>query len=67
MKNDKRSWAQRLALASAFALMGSKAMAATDITGVITEVNGYYTAGVAVGIAVLLFVLGRSVVRKVAR
>jgi len=35
-----------------------------DITSTITTVSGYQTAAVAVGVAVLLFVLGRKVVRK---
>lgn len=39
----------------------------TDITGVITAVDGYRTAAVAVGIAILLFVIGRTVVRKIAK
>jgi len=43
------------------------ARAATDITGVIDDVDGYYTAAAGVGIAVLLFVLGRAIVRKVAK
>lgn len=36
----------------------------TDITAVITAVDGYYDAALVVGIAVLLYVLGRKVVRK---
>ncbi len=40
---------------------------ATDIAGVITAVDGYRTAAVAVGIAILLYVIGRGVVRKIAR
>ena len=35
-----------------------------DITTVITSVSGYETAAVAVGVAVLLFVLGKRVVRR---
>jgi len=38
--------------------------AATDITGVVDTVSGYWDAVVAVSIAVLLFVIGRRVVRK---
>ncbi|HEV2210251.1 MAG TPA: hypothetical protein VG167_15850 [Verrucomicrobiae bacterium] len=40
------------------------AFAQTDVTGVITAASGYQTAAVVVGIAVLLFVIGRKVVRK---
>lgn len=36
----------------------------TDISGVTSAVSGYVTAAVAVGVAVLLFVLGKRVVRK---
>ena len=39
--------------------------APTDITGVTSAVSGYVTAGIAVGVAVLLFVLGRRVIRRV--
>jgi hypothetical protein len=39
----------------------------TDITGVISTVDGYRTAAGAVGIAILLFVIGRTVVRKLAK
>lgn len=37
----------------------------TDITGVIGQLGGYATAGIGVGIAVLLFVLGRCIVSAV--
>lgn len=40
------------------------ANAATDITGVITDVDGYMDAAIVVGIAILLFVIGRRVVQK---
>lgn len=59
---------QRLALAGAFLTLGVMAAnAQTDITGVITALDGYRSAAVAVGIAVLLFVLGRTIVRKIAK
>jgi len=54
---------KKLAIA-ALALAATPVFAATDITGVISDVSGYMTAAVTVGIAVLLFVLGRKVVRK---
>lgn len=37
---------------------------ATDISSLITEVDGYQTAALAVGIAILLWVIGRRVVKK---
>lgn len=43
------------------------AKAQSDITGVIDSVEGYVTAGIAVGVTVLLFLLGRAVVRKLAK
>jgi hypothetical protein len=53
----------------AFALMFSAFMGyahatGTDITGVISDVSGYVDAAITVGIAVLLFVLGKRVVRR---
>jgi len=41
--------------------------AQSDITGVITEVSTYKTAAIVVGVAILLFTLGRAVVRKLAK
>ena len=60
----------------AFAMIGTSAALAwsaftpnahatgDDITTVISSVSGYETAAVVVGVAVLLFVLGRRVIRK---
>lgn len=45
-------------------LCATPAMAATDITGVVSDVSGYQAAAAVVGIAVLLFVLGRKVIRR---
>jgi len=59
---------QKLALAAAFVAVGvSTASAQTDITGVVTSLDGYLDAAIAIGVAILLFTLGRAVVRKVAR
>jgi len=44
--------------------MTAAANAATDITGVIEDVTSYKDAAIVVGVAILLFVLGRKVVRK---
>lgn len=57
---------KRLALVG-LALSPATLLAATDISQVITDVQGYYDAAVVVGIAVLLFILGRSIVRRVAK
>ena len=40
------------------------ANASTDITGTISSISGYMDAAIVVGIAVLLFTLGRRIVRK---
>jgi len=40
------------------------ASAQTNIEQVTTAVSGYVTAATAVGVAVLLFVLGRKVIRR---
>jgi len=40
------------------------ANAATDIAGVMTDVGGYQTTAMVIGVAVLLFVLGRKIVKK---
>lgn len=51
-------------LATALLLGASAVQAATDITEVTTEVSGYKDAAIVVGVAILLFVIGRRVVRK---
>lgn len=48
----------------AFLAIVVQAQAQTDMTGVVSAVEGYVDAGIAVGIGVLLFVLGRRVLRK---
>jgi len=64
----KKNMIQKLAIAAALVAMGAgSAMAQTDITQTISTVDGYLTAAIAVGITVLLFTLGRAIVRKVAR
>jgi hypothetical protein len=42
----------------------STASATTDITGVVSAVSGYWDAVVVVSVGILLFVIGRRVVRK---
>jgi vacuolar-type H+-ATPase subunit I/STV1 len=58
----------RKLIAIAFILAGfglsAHATAPTDIPGVTDAVSGYVTAATVIGVAVLLFVLGRKVVRK---
>jgi len=56
--------AATLCVAAFLGVMTVTSHAQTDITGVITAVDGYLDAAIAVGIAVLLFVLGRKVVRR---
>jgi len=56
-----------LAVAGALAATTFKASAQTDITGVVDSLEGYVTAAVAIGVSVLLFTLGRAIVRKIAR
>jgi len=67
MKSLKNRFAALLAIVFAFVLATLPASAQTDITQVITTVDGYLTAAIVVGVAVLLFTLGRAIVRKVAR
>jgi len=56
---------KRLLFVLALLGMVSLASAQTDITGVVDEVSGYWTAAQAVAIGVLLFVIGRRVIRKI--
>jgi len=51
-------------VALAVCSMPAALFAQTDITDVISDVTGYKTAAIAVGIAILLFLIGRKVVRK---
>jgi len=51
-------------LAGFMSLTAHAQTAPTDIAGVTTAVSGYVTAAIVVGVAVLLFVLGRKVLRK---
>lgn len=60
-----KNWFNRLLAAIAFMLLaGSTAFAQTNIEEVTTAVNGYVGSAIGVGVAVLLFVLGRKVIRK---
>lgn len=59
-----RKIGKRLAVPAVLGAAMATANAATDITGVITDVTGYVNAAIVVGISVLLFVLGRRAVRK---
>ena len=43
------------------------ASAQTDISAVLTSVSTYVSAAIAIGITILLFVIGRAVVRKLAK
>lgn len=56
---------QRLALAAGFLAVSSVgAFAQTDISQVVSTVSSYWDAAIVVGIGVLLFVIGRRVVKK---
>jgi len=61
MKNKNNRF---IASAGVLLATGMAASAQTDITQVTSTVSGYVTAATTVGIAVLLFVLGRKVIRK---
>lgn len=56
-----RLWA--FLLVALFGMVGS-ASAQTDITGVISEIDTYKDLAIVIAIAILLFVLGRKVVRR---
>lgn len=56
--------AMAFALAITLVTTNAHATGETDITGVVDAVSGYWDAVVAVSIAILLFVVGRRVVRK---
>jgi len=58
--------AKRLAVVSAtgMAMVQNAKADATDIAGVTTAITGYKNDAIIVGVAILLFVLGRKVVRK---
>ena len=43
---------------------GTAAQAATDIDGVVSDVSGYADAAIVVGITVVLFVIGRRVIKR---
>jgi len=64
LRATERQFVKKLAIVGIVALSGSPLFAATDIDGVISDVSGYQTAATVIGIAVLLFVLGRKVIRK---
>jgi len=51
-------------VALALLVFGFDASAQSNIAQVTTSVSGYVDAAIVVGVAVLLFVLGRKVVRK---
>lgn len=61
---------ERLVVKKLFAMLTvgaaglATSQAATDITGVISDVSDYKDSAIVVGVAVLLFVLGRRVIRK---
>jgi len=56
-----------MAAAGALAFTVGTASAQSDITGVLDSLDGYKTAGIVIGVAILLFTLGRVIIRKVAK
>jgi len=58
---------KKFALGIAAVGSSSPLFAQSDIAGVTTAVSGYATAAIAVGITIMLFVIGRGVVRKLAK
>jgi hypothetical protein len=46
-------------------LSGASAFAQTDMTTVISTVSGYWSSVLTIGIGILLFVVGRRVVKKI--
>jgi len=54
-------------VAATLALTTFAASAQSDITGVLDELTTYKTAGIVIGVAILLFTLGRTIVRKLAK
>lgn len=65
MFNKLSRFAPALAILALLAcVFGSAAYAQTDIASTITTIEGYWDSVVALAIGILLFVLGRRVVRK---
>ena len=56
---------QAIGAAVAVASSAASAFAQTDIGTTLSTVNGYWTTAEGLGIGILLFVIGRKVVRKV--
>lgn len=65
-KNRAQRIYTRLAFAG-MALVPCSMFAQSDITGVMTSLTTYKDAAIALGVAILLFVLGRAIVRKIAK
>lgn len=53
--------------AALIAFMTQAGFSQSNIDQVVTSLDGYLTAAIAVGVAILLFTLGRAIVRKVAK
>jgi len=53
-----------LAVFAALIVAGASAQAQSNIGGVMTSVDGYVSTATGIAVAVLLFVLGRKVIRK---
>lgn len=55
---------KKLITLTALSLGTFAASAATDIAGVITDVSDYKDDAILVGVAIVLFIIGRKVVKK---
>lgn len=59
---------KKVIAATALAAMTVTPMfAQSNIDGVLDSLDGYKTAGIALGVAILLFTLGRAIVRKLGK
>jgi len=69
LKNVARRFVGTFCLAFAallaFALLTGSAFAQTDVSAAITSVSGYWTAAEVIALGIVLFVVGRKVLRKI--
>jgi hypothetical protein len=57
----------KLAVGALALLSTVAANAQTDIAAVLTSVTGYQNTAIGIGVTILLFVVGRGIVRKLAK
>ncbi len=57
---------KKTAVVAALLALGTLgAFAQTDMTATLTSVSGYWTTAEGIGMGILLFVIGRKVIRKI--